>query len=173
MTTIHRILLSVAALALLSSCASPSLPLHIKRIGIIANVPQASNKAASCLQQRNWIVRTMRQGSGSLIEDDTACRMGRNAGVDAVVIVYVTGLNTQQVNNHANPLIPDEMKRLMPAYSTNFLADAQAHCIDVRSGNQLWSNQVNGIIGQSGDQAASNAVNVLFTGFINPFPRRL
>lgn len=171
MTTL-RLLLSAATLLLLASCASPALPLHIKRIGIIANVPQASNKAASCLQQRNWIVRTIRQGTGRMVEDDVARREGRAAGVDAVVIVYVTGLNTQRVDNRNSPL-PKELKQFMPAYSTNYLADAQAHCIDVNNGNFLWSNQINGIIGQSGDQAAANAVNALFAGVVKQFPRRM
>lgn len=167
-----HLLILLAATALLASCAAPvTMPLHIKRIGIISNVPQAAQPAANVLQQRNWLVTSLAQNAGLYVEDEAACRLARSRGVAAVVIVDVTNLGTQTTSNQ---WLPREVQAVTGAYSTNYTANAQARCIDVRSGTLLWSNRTLGnAFGVSPDVAAANAVNMIFVDIMKPFPRRL
>lgn len=167
-----RSLLLGSLTALLASCAAPvSMPLHIKKIGIISNVVQAAQPAANVVQQRNWVVRVISSRAGDYMDDETACRLGRSRGVDAVVIVDVTNIGTQTTSNQ---WMPKELQQISGPYSTCYTANAHARCLDVRSGTMLWSNRTLGnATGPSADVAAANAVNTIFVDILKPFPRRL
>jgi hypothetical protein len=105
------------------------------------------------------------------MDDETACRLGRARGVDAVVIVDVTNIGTQTTSNQ---WMPNELKQFSGQYSTCYTANAHARCLDVRSGTMLWSNRTLGnATGPSADVAAANAVNMIFVDILKPFPRRL